>query len=278
MIRQSITSLCVCAILGSACPTQAANTAFDSASDTVYDNGWQNGDNGGSGFAPWVLLTLGSNSGHFVASSTGNGDGLDDGSTRGAANDRDIDTNGRAWGMYASLDASMDGALAYRGLTGGPLSIGQSIQIDMDNGYIQPAGVNTVGVQFLVSDGNEAFFRFKGGDSTYELLSNNFTTIDTTTLGFADEGMTVSLTRTGFATMVLTATLRNGDTQTVPLTMTGSAGADVIGVLMNNDSAGPGSSHDAYFNSIRVIPEPASAALLGIAGLVTFIRRTRSSS
>jgi len=274
MIRNTMTSLCACAVLAFAGKAHAANTAFDSAADTVYDDGWQSGDNGGFGFAPWALLNLGTTSGHLVASSTGNGDGLDDGNIRGAANDRDIDTSGRSWGMYATDDSTSDGALAYRGLTGGPLSIGQSILIDMDNGYIQSAGFNTVGVQFLVSDGNEAFFRFKGGDSTYELLSNNFTTIDTTTLGVADEGMTISMTRTGFATLNLTATLRNGDTQTLPLTMTGSAGADIIGLVMNNDSAGLGASHDAFFNSITLVPEPATAMLLA-AGIAPCLLRNK---
>ena len=33
----------------------AAPTAFDSAADPEYDNGWQTGDNGGYGFGPWVL-------------------------------------------------------------------------------------------------------------------------------------------------------------------------------------------------------------------------------
>ena len=27
--------------------------AIDSAADTVYDDGWQNGDNGGSGWGAW---------------------------------------------------------------------------------------------------------------------------------------------------------------------------------------------------------------------------------
>lgn len=278
MIRRTIISLITCAVLISAGTAHAANTAFDSAADPVYNDGWQAGDNGGTGLGPWGLLALGTSSGHFTASSTGNGDGLDDGNTRGAANDRDIDTSGQAWGMYASVDSNADGAGAFRSLTGGPLSIGQSILIDMDNGFIQPSGSNTVGVQFVVSDGNEVFFRFKGGDTNYEVLTNNFTTVDATTLAFADEGMTIGLTRTGFATLSLTATLRNGDTQTLPLTMTGTAGADIVGLVLNNDSAGPGSSHDAYFNSITVTPEPASAVLLGIAGVVTFNRRTRCQS
>ena len=51
-------------------------TAFDRAGESAYDDGWSSGDNGGTGFGAWTL-TSGPDAGHFVASSTGNGDGDD---------------------------------------------------------------------------------------------------------------------------------------------------------------------------------------------------------
>lgn len=277
MIGKAGTLLCAGALLIGVCPARAANLAFDSAADTVYNDGWQSGDNGGYGFGPWGLIKIGSSSGHFMAGSTGNGDGVDDGNTNGAANDFDIDTAGRAWGMYASIDSQGDGAGAVRPLTGGPLGIGQSISLDMDNGYISNAGFNYVGVTFAASN-DSVLFRFEGGDSNYEVYSNSLATLTPTTLSFADEGLSLTLTRTGFSTVSLTATLRNGATQTLPLTLNGPNGADIQTVLMTNDSAGQGPAHDAFFNSMTVTPEPASAALLGIAGVFTFNRRTRSRS
>jgi hypothetical protein len=278
MTRNTITATSICAVLTFAGPALAAVPAFDSAADPVYNDGWQSGDNGGFGFMPWNLVALGTSSGHFVASSTGNGDGIDDGSTRGVANDRDIDTAGRAWGMFASVDTNSDGAGALRELTGGPLSIGQSLLIDMDNGFIDAAGLNSVGVQFLVADGNEVYFRFEGGDSNYEVFVNNSAISTTTALGFADEGLTLQLTRTGFDTLDLTATLRNGDSQTLPLNMTGSDGAAIFGVFLNNDSAGAGPSQDAFFNSMSVIPEPASVSLLALGTFSLITKRKRNLS
>ena len=35
----------------------AATLAFDNAGQAAYSDGWQNGDNGGSGFQPWQLLS-----------------------------------------------------------------------------------------------------------------------------------------------------------------------------------------------------------------------------
>ncbi len=267
-----VSAMCVSVSLSIIEDTLAANLAFDSAADPVYNDGWQSGDNGGYGFAPWALLTLGSSSGHFLASSTGNGDGLDDGNINGAANDHDIDTAGRAWGMYASFDSSADGAGAVRNLTGGALTVGQSISIDMDNGYINSSGYNYVGITF-VSSSDSVLFRFEGGDANYEVYSNNLATLTPTTLPFADEGLTLSLTRTGFSTIDLTATLRNGATQTLPLILSGATGADIQAVLLANDSAGQGPPHDAYFNSITVTPEPASAALLGLGAMALVSRR-----
>jgi hypothetical protein len=259
---------------------EAANVAFDSAADPVYNDGWQSGDNGGFGFMPWTLIEFGTQSGHIIASSTGNGDGIDDGTTRGAANDRDIDTAGRSWGTYAFIDSDGDATGALRELTGGPLAIGQSLFVDMDNGEINQQGLNSVNIQFLVPDGNEVWFRFEGGDTNYEVFSNNLSTYTPTTLGFADEGMTVQLTRTAFDTLDLTATLRNGDSQTLPLTMTGLDGAAIYAIFLNNDSAGIGASNEAYFNSIRVdgVPEPGTLVLALSAAAAALFRRRKFSS
>src|SRR5262249_57919255 len=42
-----------------ASPLFAITFAFDDASDPVYVDGWQSGDNGGTGFGPWDLLFSG---------------------------------------------------------------------------------------------------------------------------------------------------------------------------------------------------------------------------
>ena len=252
-------------------PLRAANIAFDSAADVVYNNGWQAGDNGGFGFTPWVFLAQG-NSGHFLGTSTANGDGIDDGIIQGVAGDGDIDTAGRSWGLFSQGNGAA--STAFRQLTGGPLSIGQSIGIDMDNG-----GVDTTffsGVQFITNT-DQILFRFHGGDPTYEVYTQNLTVQQQSALPFADEGLSLNLLRTGSATFDLKVTLRNGNSQTLSLT---TLDGDVIGFVLQNTGAGVSPKNDAYYNSMRigVIPEPKSVVLLILGFTGFFTRKSKPSS
>ncbi len=253
-------------------PLNAANIAFDSAADVVYNDGWQATDNGGFGFSSWSFLPLG-NSGVMMGSSTSNGDGIDDGTTLGVAGDRDIDTTGRSWGLFSH--GPNDAIGAFRQLTGGPLSIGQSLMIDIDNGEVSP-NTGFEGVQFVTST-DAILFRFEGVDTTYEVFTQGLTAHQQSTLGFADEGLSLNLLRTGSATFDLKVTLRNGNSETLSLT---TYDGDVLGILLQNSSGGPSPSNDAYFNSMRVgvVPEPNSLimALLGTVVLGT-LRRRRSA-
>ena len=51
--RLAATSFVCSSMAWSSAMCYAAQLAFDSASDTVYADGWQAGDNGGTGFLPW---------------------------------------------------------------------------------------------------------------------------------------------------------------------------------------------------------------------------------
>src|SRR6266403_21298 len=84
--------------LGSTVPSaQSASTALDRASDPTYDQGWQDGDNGGYGWGgAWDFSFTAGNSGHFVGDSASNGSG-DTAPPVG-----DINSNGRAWGLFSS--------------------------------------------------------------------------------------------------------------------------------------------------------------------------------
>lgn len=176
----------------------AANLAFDSASDSVYDDGWQSGDNGGSGFGAWKFLTTSAtNTSAFVASSTNNGAGVD-----GNADGDIDDASGRSWGLNARF---CDTILARRPLTGGALEVGQTVEITFDNGWIDEVtdtngdrigGAVTVGV----NDGILNFFNapslqfgFLGGDNTY-FYQEDLGLRTSTTIGFSDEGFRLSFT------------------------------------------------------------------------------------
>src|SRR5437660_1582259 len=110
--------------LGVALRGQAANIATDNASDPAYNSGWTAGTNGGSGFAAWSMLPVGSppQFSYFVGSSLTNGAAPPSGG---------IDTAGKSWGL---ANAIADTAAASRKLTGGSLAVGQHVLVDMDNG------------------------------------------------------------------------------------------------------------------------------------------------
>ena len=241
------------AICGLAMPCQAANIALDTAADAVYDDGWSATDNGGFGFAPWVFSnSTGSGSaGQFIFTSVANADGIDDGTNRGVGNDGDIDTpaiGGRSWGMFANGDASA-AAIADRPLTGGELGVGESISVDMDNGFIDSGG--EVGVFFGDGGGSGLGVFFRGGDTFFtSVVGVNGTYVNTTTsLEFADEGLNILLERTGADAGTLTATLRNGDT--VSLATGFNFLEPVTHVSLVNRNSGFGDSNNAYFNLDR---------------------------
>ena len=75
-----------------------------------------------------------------------------------------------------------------------------------------------VSVEFVAANTNVTF-RFDEADTTYEVFYDGSSGHVQTTLGFADEGLTLQLLRTGTSTVDLTATLRNGDTQIIPITL-----------------------------------------------------------
>ncbi len=107
-----------------------------SAAAAAYDDGWQSGDNDGDGFGPWALgFPFGgpppsaAEAGHFVFTSTINGDGDDNG-------DGDIDTADRAWGLYANSDFT---ASALRLLLH-PFTVGSSLSVKLDFGDMTGTG------------------------------------------------------------------------------------------------------------------------------------------
>src|SRR5437879_8433719 len=122
--------------LGLALTLQAANTAFDQASNSPYEPGgtWTNGQNGGFGFGAWVLSPSSNtaNAGFFMGSSSGNAGG----------SSGNIDTAGVSWGMFANSGQT---ASAVRPLTGGSLLVGQKITLSIDNGFLDTGSVEGFG-------------------------------------------------------------------------------------------------------------------------------------
>ena len=240
-------------VSGPFCNPAMALLASDDASNTTYDDGLQGTDNGGSGFNSWSLSS-GGNSGFFVASSTGNGDG--DGNSDG-----DIDNSGRAWGLFAN---SGDTASAVRGFTTGALDVGNRLSISMDNGFVDSGSTVGFGLQNAAGDNLVEYF-FVGGNTNYTV---NALSVSGTTPGFTDEGMKLTFTVTDSDSFSLTVD-ELVDGEGVNHTVTGdffnNADQRIAQIRFFNANAGFNGSNNLFFNSVTAIPEP-SAVLFG--GLV----------
>src|SRR5687767_10700826 len=115
-------------------PVHAALIASDDASQVAYADGWQVGDDGGSGWGGgWsfrsntnaAITATNGNRGWFVSSSLNNNSPA--GSDPNA--DGDINTTGnRAWGLYSNT-ANTNEIYAVRPFSGA-LDVGQTIEFD----------------------------------------------------------------------------------------------------------------------------------------------------
>jgi hypothetical protein len=263
----------------------AANPAADTASDVAYHgsadtpsgNSWVTGDNGGTGFTAWSLSS--STGGFFIGTSAGNGDG-----GGGALPLTDIDTphaavtDTRSWGL-TSNDGLAEG---FRGFTGGPLGVGQIFHLGFDNGSVDanPAfadgdGFGTVG--FALRSGGTTSFEFflTGGTNTYTV--NAATGGGSVVHGFTDEGMTAGFTLTGAGSYSFSVTfLDTGAIETFSGDLLNSGGLDNVRLFAFNSTPSVGqlaSAADVYYNSMSIVPESSSLAMLAAGGAFLLRRR-----
>lgn len=220
----------------------------DDTSYSEYNDGWEDGDDGGDGWAGgWELVGSGSVAGFLVASSTGNGDGDDNG-------DEDIDAFGTSWGIYAYAGRS---AKAYRRLTR-PLDPGHRILVDMDTGWIASNG--EVGFELRNSMTTQTVFKlsYPGSGSTYQITDAGGM-VDTG-LPFTDEGLRIKVIVSSTNSYRLHVTpLATASTAifTGPLDPVAAAGIDEL--LLFNQNAGTGPARQAFFNRIShglALPAP----------------------
>jgi hypothetical protein len=120
-IRQMIR--CATILMFSFCLSTSVRAAILGSDTAANYTTWTNGSNAGTGFEPWELTTWQQWAGHFLGSSTDGGTGID------------IDTDGKAFGMYANPPESNSYANAVRYFTGGALTIGQTFTIELGVNY-----------------------------------------------------------------------------------------------------------------------------------------------
>jgi hypothetical protein len=252
----------VATAMGLGAVARASVLAYDDASSPAYNSGWTNSTNGGSGFAPWVLLPQqsGNGGGHFIGTSANNGDGGGQAPPPG-----DIDVAGESWGMYANGGTIAEARRAFNGA----LSVGQHLQFRFDNGWI-----DTGGSVLIILEGAEdrLGFRFEGGLQNYE-LDDNTGSVDTG-IPFTDEGMLIDFSLATPDTYVLSVAPNGGTLRTFTGPLMGTAGVGIDAIHFFNGSAGPFSQRDMFVNSLAIVPEPAAA--LGVAAMTIMLRRRGS--
>lgn len=228
-------------------PSQAQVCLTSDASAAAYDDGWQDGDNDGTGFGPWVQITTSADpnrNGFFVFTSTQNGDGVDDNG------DGDIDTGnpGRAWGIYANngQQAAVTRAIST------PIGDGSTLSFEYDNGPV-------LGVQnnFTLRNAAGDVLMFAGVAAGYpqyavfDQFGGRFT--GAPNAAFGGEGILVDIeivSSAGDYDMTIT-TLEDGNTYTVPGQFFATADPEVTLIDFNNNDNGPGVVHNLYVNSLQ---------------------------
>lgn len=242
---------------------QAASLASDAANDVAYDDGWATGDNGGTGFGPWTLGTIGSGgaAGHFIGDSSNN-----------AGGSGNINTGGEAFGLYAEPGMVSE---AFRPFTGA-LSIGQIFLIDFDNGWIQDGGTVGLGLQNSAGQNRIEFF-FIGGQTTYK-IQHGATQTDSG-VGFTGNGLRLefALVTADSMNVVIKNTSGGVLASFSGLALGGTSGSGIDRVRLFNAGAGPGSNHDAFYNNLRIIPEPTTALLVGLGLMGATLLRRRAA-
>jgi PEP-CTERM motif-containing protein len=245
-----------------------------SASAASYGNdnagnytSWTSGSNQGVGLGAWAFSNTGtsSESGEFLGDSTANGSGGHLGINS---------SNGDAWGLYGNNGQT---ASAVRPFTGA-LSIGQSVSITWENGFVQTGGTEGLGLQDSEGDNLLELF-FVGGNGAYTLY-NGTTTNGNTGIGFTDTGLVATFTLASSTTMNVTVTGTNGNSasySTNGIALESQTDMSVAQIRFFNANGGSGGSQNDFYNNL-VVPEPSTITLVGVGllGALGLIRRRKA--
>lgn len=247
----------------------AANLASDDAGNAVYGGGWNTGMNGGFGFGSWAQQVPEGVGYFYVNSYTANPATVGPG----------IDTAGVSWGLSVSNSTSAS-TFAMRPFTGGSLSVGQTFEISLQNGYVDGG---SVGIDLRDGTSMDAYntgerlsLYFSGGWHIYDGNTNpNLLSYDT---GGFKVDFTLTSANTYSLTMINLDPNAGSGNQSITVTGTlgGTADAGIDSVTLYSQQNTTDAYHNMYFNSMAIIPEPSSIALVGVGLLGLLLRRRRT--
>jgi len=250
--------------------------AYDNAGNAPYADGWQDGDNGGSGFRPWASGYSGTGglahpAPKFIATTplAGNSLGIP------------------VFGLTTSNRGYYTDTSEVTRFFSHPLAVGTTFSADVDGPELFPAGFGfdySVGATFQLCSGTSC----SAGGERFGMFSNvsfnpNWTATSNNDTGIASSNsfhLEMTLVTPESFDLVLTPV--GGGAPLFSLTnqaLGGTAGEPIT--FFRATVYGTGSSADGtrelFFNNMSVVPEPGTGALLvlgaGVFASSTYRRR-----
>lgn len=275
MMNKRCSALLIAFLMTTSVVPQLANAASDNAGNPPYADGWQTGDNGGSGFGAWTLSATGAgvNSIDFPPDNADNQLGAPAFSLASDNRPFFFDTND-----------------AKRSFTGG-LGVGNTFSIDVDGAVLKSSGggfdagsaialQNATGEELLSLYNNESFL------SNRWLVSDGGTNNNAQTLTDVEaaQGFNLKMSISSASTYALKVTpfdpTVNGG---LPYLFSGNLKSPAGGQAVDQlriFTYGTGLANPLYVNNLQttpgVVPEPSSIALLllgSLAGIRCAARR-----
>ncbi|WP_425396196.1 PEP-CTERM sorting domain-containing protein [Aeoliella sp.] len=252
-----------------------AGMAYDSAAEPAYADGWDNGDNGGSGFGPWSLAFDGDATAlnpifgsdpHFI-------DGVGVGPLGAAL----LDDPSFGLTTDGSLSASAEAARSFST----PLQVGDTFSVEIDGSALEgQARIGNI-FELLGADGVPRYTlrTSLGSTNDHWILNGSDSAIE------ASDAFRVSVTLTGpdsYSGSVSSLTTATG-TFSLNSPLSGTVGEPIVGLRIATSGTGSSANgaRELFFDKLSVssrVPEP-STWLLGAAGMALFgcYRRVRFS-
>jgi hypothetical protein len=217
----------------------AANNASDNASAANYPGStWITGSNGGTGFGSWTLTPT--PAGGFAGSYIG-----------GTA------IGNPTFGIYSGGNAAAE-MLANRPFTGGGLTAGQSFSVTIGN-TLTINNPGQIGLSLMSGSSARWTLKFVGGGTNW-LLNDGGTDFSSGQAFAANTPLTLTFTYNGGSSYSYTFGTGSGNN------FTASAGiSNLDGVQFF--STNQGADQNMGINSLSVVPEPSTYALLALSAV-----------
>ncbi|HOO20209.1 MAG TPA: carbohydrate-binding protein, partial [Kiritimatiellia bacterium] len=215
-----------------------ATNAVDNASDAAYSDGWNTGNNGGTGFGGWTLNAVEGSSGHF--------------------------TDARGWGMWTQEGDYLSESIRP---FSSPLTTGQTFHVRMQNGWVESGG--SIGVALQTAEGVTVWeCYFNGGDTNYNVSTG------VTDIAWTDAGLDITYEITGPSDCeVSIQPLGGGDLRQYTGTVGGQIARFRAWSYSNGTDDGQNTNRNFYINNLKITSPTGD----GVATNADFVVITRQS-